>query len=71
MADYVKGVAEVEAMAPPDFAPGARENNDKLNARIKAKVLEGCAPGGFYDQIDEAIRQAGAICAAHPNTKGC
>jgi hypothetical protein len=32
------------------------------NKRIKANVLKGCAPGGFYDQLDEAIRGGKAEC---------
>jgi hypothetical protein len=56
MADYLKGVAEVDAIPLDKFAPGAKEDNDALNRRIKANVLKGCAPGGFYDQADEAIQ---------------
>jgi hypothetical protein len=71
MAKYAKQVAEDAAADTSDWAPGVKEANDKINERMKANILKGCGPGGFYDQADEAIRQTRAICAAHPNMKGC
>jgi hypothetical protein len=71
MASYTKDVAEDDAADTSGWAPGAKEANDKLNKRIKANILKGYAPGGFYDQLDEAIRKVKAECMAHPNTKGC
>ena len=53
------------------MGPGVKEHNDKFNKRMKANILKGCEPGGLYDQLDEAIRQVRAKCAAQPNTKGC
>jgi len=57
MARYAKQVAEDEAADTSEWAAGAKENNDKINERMKANILKGCAPGGFYDQLDEAIRE--------------
>jgi hypothetical protein len=77
MASYTKDFAEDNAADTSDtskWSPEAKESkkaNDKLNERIKANILKGCAPGGFYDQLDEAIRGVKAGCKAHPNTKGC
>jgi hypothetical protein len=68
-ADYARQVAEDAAVS--GWAPGVKEHNDKFNERMKANILKGCAPGGFYDQLDEATRQVRAKCAAQPNTKGC
>ena len=59
MARYTKQVAEDTSTLP------------EVKERIKANTLKGCAPGGFYDQWDEAIRRVEAICKAHPDTKGC
>jgi hypothetical protein len=70
-ADHNQYVAQYEATPKSEFWPGARETNEKQIAREKARLLEGCAPGGFYDQLDEAIRQVRAKCAAQPDTKGC
>ena len=71
MARYSEDVAKDNAADTSGWAPGAKEANDKLNERIKANILKGRAPGGFYDQLDEAIRGVKAKCKAHPNTKGC
>jgi hypothetical protein len=71
MASYAKHVAEDAAEDKSDWAPGVKENIDKMNAREKANILKGCAPGGFYDQLDEAMRQIKAICLAHPDKEGC
>ena len=68
-ADYAKHVAEDAAVS--EWGPGVKEHNDKFSERMKANILKGCEPGGFYDQLDEAIRQVRAKCAAQPNTKGC
>jgi hypothetical protein len=68
-ADYARQVAEDAAVT--NWGPGVKEANDKINRRMKANLLKGCEPGGFYDQLDEAIRQARATCTAQPNTKGC
>jgi hypothetical protein len=38
---------------------------------MKANILKGCEPGGFFEQVDEAIRNVKAECAAHPNKQGC
>jgi hypothetical protein len=69
-ADYARQVAE-DAAVSSEWGPGVKEHNDKFNERMKANILKGCAPGGFYDQLDEATRQVRAKCAAQPNTKGC
>ena len=55
MARYARRVAEDAAVS--DWGPGVKKQNDKINARMKANILKGCAPGGFYDQLDEAIRE--------------
>ena len=68
MAKYEKQVAEDKAAS---MAPAVREQNDKINQRVKANILKGCAKGGFYEQLDEAIRAAEAECKAHPNRTGC
>jgi hypothetical protein len=68
-ADYARQVAEDAAVS--GWAPGVKEANDRINKRMNANILKGCAPGGFYDQLDEATRQVRAKCAAQPNTKGC
>ena len=68
-ANYARQVAEDAAVT--NWGPGVKEANDKINRRMKANLLKGCEPGGFYDQLDEAIRQARAMCAVHPDTKGC
>jgi hypothetical protein len=68
-ADYARQVAEDAAVS--EWGPGVKEANDKINKRMKANILKGCEPGGFYDQLDEATRQVRAKCAAHPDIKGC
>ena len=59
MAQYTKQVAGDASTLP------------EVKERIKANILKSCAPGGFYEKLDEAIREAAAICRAHPDTKGC
>jgi hypothetical protein len=78
---YNKNLAEDDATDKTEWAPSgadqygayhsAEENNDRLNACMKANIIKGCAPGGIYDQLDEAIRQIKVICAANPDKKGC
>ena len=68
---YNKDMAEDDAKDTSNWAPGAKEANDKLNERIKANIIKGCEPGGFYDQWDEVIRRAKEECKAHPDKKGC
>jgi len=70
MAAYNKHVAEDKAEASK-WAPGVKEANDKFNEQMKANILKGCEPGGFFEQVDEAIRNVKAECAAHPNKQGC
>jgi hypothetical protein len=48
---------------PRKNTPGNSSANDRFNKRMKANILKGCAPGGFYDQLDEATRQVRAKCA--------
>jgi hypothetical protein len=71
MADYNRDMAKDNATDTSEWAPGAKEANDALNRRMKENIVKGCAPGGFYDQIDKAERDIKAECKAHPQTKGC
>jgi len=71
MASYAKQVAEDNAADTSKWGPGVKETIDKSNKRIKANILKGCAPGGFYEQLDEALRIIRAECKAHPNKQGC
>jgi hypothetical protein len=78
---YNKEIAEDNAADKSEWAPAgtdkfgsypsAEETNDSLNRKQRANIIEGCKPGGVYDQLDEALRQVKAICAAHPDKKGC
>jgi len=49
MAAYNKHVAEDKAEASK-WAPGVKEANDKFNEQMKANILKGCEPGGFFDK---------------------
>jgi hypothetical protein len=71
MAAYTKQVAEDNAADTSDWAPGVKEANAKITARMKANIAKGCAPGGLYGQLDKAIEEVKAECKAHSDKKGC
>ena len=43
----------------------------KTHDYMEANIRKGCAPGGVYEKLDEAMESAKATCKAHPETKGC
>jgi hypothetical protein len=71
MAKYNKQVAEDKAADTSQWAPGVKEANAKITARMKDNIAKGCAPGGFYGQLDKAIEEVKAECKAHPDRRGC
>jgi hypothetical protein len=67
-ADYERQIAQDNAAG---LAPEVKKANDRINRRMKENIEKGCAPGGFYDQLDKAERDIKEICRSHPDTKGC
>ena len=57
--------------ARDDYKKDEAKYSEKVNRYMKENIDKGCAPGGFYDQLDKAEREAEAQCKAHPDTKGC
>jgi hypothetical protein len=66
-----KDLAADKLLDPDNWAPGAKEANDKLHNRERTNILQGCMPGGFYDQLDQTIKDIRATCKAHPDLQGC
>jgi hypothetical protein len=52
---FARDWAEYDAKDKSQFMPGADENNEKQRERERANIAKGCAPGGFYDQMDNVI----------------
>ena len=49
--------AEYDKQDKSAWPPDAKDNNERQRARERENILKGCAPGGFYDQVDEAVRE--------------
>lgn len=62
---------EYDAKDKSNFEPGAEGNARRQRAAETAALRKGCEPGGFYDQLDEALRHVQAECKAHPHRAGC
>jgi len=68
MASYNRRIAEDAAVT--NWGPGVKEANDKLNARMKANILKGCADGA-YARLDTVIDGIKEVCTAFPKAQGC
>ena len=71
MAQFAKYWTEYDNQDKSAWPPDVKDNNERQRARERDNVLKGCAPGGFYDQVDEAVREVREQCAAHLETPGC
>jgi hypothetical protein len=54
IATYNRFMAE-DAAAPP--SPENKQAVDAENKRMKENIIKGCAPGGFYDQLDKLLHK--------------